>query len=137
MNILADNALGFSSGPGDVTRHLRVVMCDALGTEAERRGVGVARLDCKFRPVNGAAIEARRRSRLQAAAAQAELLERFAQQHSVRFAGASCWILLLAAVDKSVEKCSGGDDHGGSADGAAIAQLDAVDGAMSCVHVRG
>jgi len=49
-------------------------MSDPLRAKAERGGVGVAGLKLKLRPVDSATIEARRRTRLEAAAAQAELL---------------------------------------------------------------
>ena len=101
-------------------------------------GVGSASPGCtwKLRPVDGAAVEARRRAGLEAAAAQAKLLQRFAQQDGGRFAGASRGILLLAAVDQAVEKRAGGDDDGGGADGAAIAEADAEDSLASVVGRR-
>ena len=93
------------------------------------KGVGSASPGCtsKLRPVDGAAVEARRRAGLEAAAAQTELLQGFAEQDRGWFAGASCGILLLAAVDEAVEECAGGDDDGGGADGAAVAEADAAD----------
>src|SRR6478672_4495832 len=97
------------------------------GTKAERGGVVVAGLHLKFRPVDGAAVEAWRRSRLEPATAQAKLLERFAQKHSGGFAGASRGILLLAAVDQAVEKRSGRDDDSTRSDGASVAEADADD----------
>ena len=126
MDVLADDAMRFRRGPGDVARHLRVVMSDALGAEAEGRGIDVAGLKLELRPVDGAAVEARRRAGLQAAAAKAELLQRFAEQDGGGFAGASGGILLLAAVDESVEESAGGDDDGVGADGAAVAKADAA-----------
>jgi transcriptional antiterminator Rof (Rho-off) len=107
------------------SRELRVVMRHALGPEAEGRRVGVARLQREARPVDRASIKPRRRSRLQTAAAQAELLQRLAEQNCVRFPGTSGRILLLAAVDQSVEKSAGGDDYSLRADRAAIAQPNA------------
>ncbi len=100
-------------------------MRDAAGTKAERRGIDVARLELELRPVNGAAIEARRSSGLEAAAAKAQLLERFSEQDGGGFAGASGGVLLFAAVDQTVEEGAGGDDDGLRADGAAVAQADA------------
>ena len=82
-------------------------MRHALGAEAERRGIGVARLLGEARPVDGASVEARRSAGLEAAAAQAQLLQRFAQQNRVRFAGTPGGILLLAAVNQAVEKSPG------------------------------
>src|SRR6185437_5747823 len=137
VNIFSDNALRLGGGPCDIARHLRVMMRDALGTETERRRVGISGLNRKPRPVNRSAIEARRSACLHAASAQAELLERFAQQDRIRLARTARRILLLAAMDESIEKCSGGDDDGRSSHGASVAQLDAADDAMGCLHLRG
>ena len=112
VHVLADDAVGFGRGPRNVAGNLRVVMRHALGAEAEGSGVGIARLHREARPVDGASVKARRRSGLQPAAAQAELLQSLAEQNCVGFAGASGGILLLAAVDQSVEKSAGGDDDG-------------------------
>src|SRR6476469_7785360 len=100
-------------------------MRDPPGTKAERGGIVVTGLHLKLRPVDGAAIEARRRSRLEPATAQPKLLERFAQKHGGRFTGASGGILLLATVDQAIEKRAGRDDDRGGADGAPVAKADA------------
>ena len=60
VHVFANDAMGFGSSPGDVAGDLRIVMGDALGAEAERCGIGVAGLELKFRPVDAAAVEARR-----------------------------------------------------------------------------
>src|SRR5271166_2816731 len=100
-------------------------MSYALGAEAEWRGIFVAGLDREARPVDGASIEARRSASLQSASAQAEFLQSFSEQDCIRLARASCGILLLAAVDQSVEECSGGNDDGLGADGATVAEANA------------
>jgi len=46
-------------------------MGDALGAEAEGCGIGVSRLLFEAGPVDGAAVQARRRAGFQAAVAQA------------------------------------------------------------------
>ena len=117
----------FRRGVGDVAGHLR--LGDAAGAEAERRGIGVAGLRLKARQVDGAAIEARRRAGLEAAVAEAERLEVFAEQHGGGFAAASGGIGLLAAVDEAVEERSGGDDDGAGANRASVAQAQALDAA--------
>ena len=127
MNIFADDAMRLRRGPGDVAGHLRIVMRHPPGAKAERGGIGVAGLHLKLRPVDGAAVETRRRSGLQPATAQAKLLQSFAQKHGGGFAGASRGILLLAAMDQAVEERAGGDDDSGRADGASVAQADAAD----------
>ena len=126
MDVLADDAVGFRGGERDVARHLAVGVGDPAGAEAEGRGVGIAGLRLEARPVDGAAVEARRRAGLQPAAAQAELLDVLAQQHRGRLAAASGGNLLLAAVDQAIEKRAGGDDDGVGGDRAAVAQDDSA-----------
>ena len=117
----------FFGGERDVAGHLLVVMRDAARAKAEGRGVGVAGLQFELRPVDGAAIEARGSAGLQAASAQAEFLQRFAEQNGGRLTGTAGGILLLATVDESVEECAGRDDDGAGRDAAAVAQEDAGD----------
>ena len=130
MNVLANNPLSLWRRPGDVARHLRIVMRDLLSTEAEGRGIRVPGLDLELRPVDGAAIKARRSSGFQTASAQAKLFQSFAQQHGIRFAGAPRRILLLATMNQPIEKSPCGDDDGLSSDRAAIAQADSEDAAL-------
>ena len=61
-----------------------------------------------------------------------EFLERFAEQNGGGLSGTSSGILLLAAVDQSVEKSAGGDDDGCGGNAAAIAEKDAGDAVASC-----
>ena len=79
MHVLANDAVRFGRGPGYIARHLLIVMRYALGAKTERRGIGIARLNLKLRPINRAAIEPRRGPSLQAAPAQAEVLQRLAE----------------------------------------------------------
>ena len=79
VDVLADDAMGLGRGPGDVAGYLRIVMRYPLGAEAEWSGIFVTWLEREARPVNGASVEARRSAGLEAAAAQAELLESFAE----------------------------------------------------------
>src|SRR5690348_3239972 len=116
MNVLADDAMRFFGGECNVAGDLAVVMQDALCAETEGRGIGVPGLLFKPRPVDGAAVETRRRSGLQSAAPQAKLLQSFSQQNSIGFTGAACWILLFPAVNQAIEECAGGDDDGLGAD---------------------
>ena len=133
MHVFANDAVRFFGREGDVAGDLRVVMRDPLGAEAEGRGIGVSGLHLEALPVDGAAIEARRRAGLEAAAAQAEVLQSFAQEHGGWFPGAAGGILLLAAVDQAIEESAGGDDDGLGADGAAVAESDALDGSQDAV----
>src|SRR5882762_9667895 len=112
MDIFADDAMSFWRCPGDVARNLRVMMCYALGAEAERRGIGIARLLSEAGPVDGASVQARRGASLKPATAQAEIFQCFSQKHRVRFARAPGRILLLATVNQAVEKSTSRNDHG-------------------------
>src|SRR5882724_6109480 len=110
MHVFADDAMRLFGRERDVAGHLRVVMSDALSAEAEGRRIGVAGLRGKLRPVDGASVETRRSAGLQAASAQAELLQRFAEQNGIGLSRAPSRILLFAAVNQAVQKRSGGDD---------------------------
>ena len=125
MHVLADDAMSFGGSPRDVAGHLRVVMRHPLGAEAERRGVCIARLLGEAGPIDGASIQTRRRSGLEPAAAQAQVLQRFPEENCVRFAGAPRGILLLASMYQSVEKSAGGDDDSLRAHSAAVAKANA------------
>src|SRR5579871_3699749 len=98
VNVFADNAVRLGRGVCDVARHLRVVMSDPLRAEAERRRVDVAGLGSETRPVNTASVETRRSAGLQAATAQAQFLQRLAQEHRVRLARASRGVLLFSGM---------------------------------------
>src|SRR5579864_8200363 len=104
-------------------------MRNPLGAETKRGGIGVTGLHLKLRPIDGAAIEAGRGSGLEPASTQTQFLKRFAEKDCRGLAGAACGILLFAAVNQAIEKCSGGDDDGLGADGAAVAQFDSKNSA--------
>src|ERR1700722_4328896 len=127
MNVLANDAMRFRSGPRDITRNLRVVMRDALGAKAERCRIGITRLFCESRPVDAASIQPRRRPCLEPATAQSEILQRFAKKNRVRFSGSPGRILLLTAMNQSIEKSAGGDDYSFRAHGSTVAKLDSPD----------
>src|SRR5580704_1331251 len=104
-------------------------MGDALGAEAEWRGIGIAGLNLEARPVDGASIEARGRTSLEAAAAQAKILEGFAEEDGIWLTRAASRILLLSAMDEAVQERARGDNHGEGTDSAAIAEADSADDA--------
>ncbi len=133
VDVAADDVEGFGGCGGDVAGDL--AKRDVLGAEGERGWVGVAGLLFEAGPIDGAAVEARRCSGLEAAAAEAEALEGFAEERAGGLAGAAGGVLLLAAVDEAVEEGSGGDDGGGGEDVAAVAELEASD-AAGCGIVR-
>ena len=72
------------------------------GAKAEGRGIDIAGLQLEAGPIDGAAVETRRSSGLEAAAAETKLLEGFAEEDGSRFAGASRGVLLFAAMDQAI-----------------------------------
>ena len=127
MHVLADEAEGLRRGEGDVATDLR--LDDLLGAEAEGSGIGVAGLLFEGIPADGAAVEAGRRAGLEAAGAQAEGAQCFAEQDAGGLAAAAGGIALFAAVDEAVEEGAGGDDGGAGKEVAAVAELEAEDAA--------
>ena len=125
MDVFADDAKGFGRGVGDVAGGLS--LRNFFSPKAEGGGIGVAGLFFEAGPVDGAAVEAGRGSGFQAAVAEAELFEGFAEEDGRRFAAASGGVAFFAAVDEAVEEGSGGDDGGMGVDLAAVAELDAHD----------
>ena len=75
----------------DVALDLRPV--DLLGQERERRGLGIAGLRLELRPVDGAAVQPRRRAGLQARPLQAQGPQLIAQQLRRRLAVAAAAVL--------------------------------------------
>src|SRR5215831_9436263 len=122
MHILADNAMRLCRCESHVTRHL--LLLDLPRTEAERRGVAVAGLHLKTRPVDAASIEPRRCAGLQPATTQSQQLERFTQQLRWRFPAAPSRIGLFATMDQTVQESSSGNDDGVCSHTAPIPQLD-------------
>ena len=96
------------------------------------KGVGSASPGCSSKafPVDGAAVEARRRAGLEAAGAKAEGAERLAEQDGGGLPAAAGGIALFAAVDEAVEEGSGGDDGGAGEEVAAVAEFEAEDAAV-------
>ncbi len=130
MHILANDGERFRRGEGDVATDLRP--SDGFGAKAERRGFGVAGLLVKLRPIDGAAVDAWRGSRLEAAIAQAQALQGFAEKHGCGLPAATGGIMLFAAVDEAIQECSGGDDGRAGVDDTSVAQLDSADDTMRC-----
>jgi hypothetical protein len=110
---------------------------DLLGEERERRRLGIAGLRLELAPVDGAAIEARRRSSLETGPVEAERAQLIAQQLRGRFPISAARVLHLTDMGQAVQKSSGGDNHGAGLDGAAVTQLNARDAALlngKCRH---
>src|ERR1700677_2527704 len=126
MDVLTNDAMRLFGRKSDVARHLRVVMRNTAGAKAERSGIQITRLPLKAGPVDGAAIETWRRSSLQTAPAQPELLERFAEENCGGLTGPSRRILLLPAMNQAIEKSSSRDDNRVRRDATAVAKKNAA-----------
>src|SRR3989442_15957570 len=98
MHILANDAVRFFCCVGDIAGHLRVMMSDASSAKVERRGIGIARLKLEAGPVDGATIETWGGASLKPSAAQAELLQGFAQANRSRLPRMSTWLVLFTLV---------------------------------------
>ena len=125
---LAQDPPRFLGGIADVALDLRPI--DLPGEEREWRRLGIAGLRLELAPVDGAAIEARRRSGLETGPVEAERAQLIAQQLRGRFPIPAAGVLHLADMRQAVQKSSGGDNHGAGLDGAAVAQLNARDAAV-------
>ena len=99
---------------GDVATHLG--RRDLPGQKGERRRRVVARLRLQAGVVDGPPVEARRRARLQAPAAEPQPLERIGETQRRRLAGAPRRRPLLAHVDQAPQEGAGRQDHGARAD---------------------
>ena len=98
------------------------MMANTLSAKTKRCGIVISCLYLELRPVNGASIQPRRRACLEPATSQPELLQRLAEKNRSRFSRSSRRILLLAAMNQPIKKCSGGDDDRGCAHRAAVPQ---------------
>ena len=109
MHIGADDRVGRPVGAGDAALDLRVL--DALGQRRERLRRIVARLHLEARPVDGAAIEPRRRAGLQPAERKADAFKRLRQPERRRLADPAGRDLLLADMDQAAQERAGGQHH--------------------------
>src|SRR5580704_7756146 len=124
-DILANDAQRLRRGVRDVARNL--ALRELAGAKTERSGIGITGLRFETAPVDGAAIEARRRSGLEPASAQTETLQSLTKQNGGRLAAPSGGIALLSAVNQSVEKRSGSNYGRARNDGSTIAKTNACD----------
>ena len=100
---------------------------DALGQDRERLRRLVAGLHLDRGPVDGAAIEPRRRAGLQPAERKADALERARQAERRRLADAAGRRLLLADMDQAAQERAGGQHHRAGREFAAVREPDAGD----------
>ena len=96
-------------GAGDAALDLRVR--DPLGQRRERLRRLVAGLHLQARPVDGAAVEPRRRAGLQPAERKPKPLERRDKPSRRRLADPAGRRLLLADMDQAAQERAGGQNH--------------------------
>ena len=110
---------------------------DALGQHRERLRHIVARLHLERRPIDGAAIEPRRRAGLQTAEREAGIFQRARKTERRRFADAAGRNLLFADMDEAAQKGAGGENHRAAGNLAPVGEFDAADAAVRDDQVVG
>src|SRR5262249_32234517 len=106
---LQQDPFGLGRGVADMTPYLRPV--DLLGQKRERRGLRVAFLRFKARPVDCTPIQPRWGACLQPGPLQPQGSELIAEQLRRRLAVSAAAIALLTHGSQAIQKRSGGDDH--------------------------
>ena len=114
VDIGGDDVMGRRAGIGDVAGDLR--RRNPVGQGRERHRRIVAGLDFERRPVDGFAVEPRRRAGLEPPERETAGAEGFRQTAGRRLADPPGRNLLLADMDKPVEKRTGGQHDAGRAD---------------------
>ena len=109
MEIGADDLMHLGGGMGDVAGKLR--RRDRVGEVGERRWRIVAVLNLKPLPVDGAAVEPRRRSGLEPAEAKRGFRQAVSQTDGGRLVHATGRDRLLADVDQAAQERAGGQNH--------------------------
>ena len=111
MDVGADDPVGRLGGPGDAALDLRVL--DPLGQHRERLRRLVAGLHLDRRPVDGGAVDPRRRPGLEPAERKAEALQRQRQSDRRRLPDPAGRRLPFADMDQPAQKRPGGQHHRG------------------------
>ena len=120
--------MGRRRRPGDAALDLR--RRDPVGHDRERLRRVVAGLHFNRGPVDGRAIEPRRRAGLQSSERKADSFEGSRKPHRRRLADPARRPVLFAEMDQAPQEGPGGDDHGTGGKLAAIAQANAGDPAV-------
>ena len=110
VQVLTDQRVGRLVGARDVARHLRVG--DPVGQERERPGRHVAVLDHQGLPVDGAAVEPRRRAGLEPTEAETRPFHVPCQGHGSRVADPAGGPSLGAEMDLAPQERAGGQHDG-------------------------
>ena len=128
MHIGPDHVMGRRRRPGDPALDLR--RRDPVGHDRKRLRRIVAGLHFDRGPVDGRAIEPRRRAGLQSSERKAGPLEGSRKPHRRRLADPAGGPVLLAEMDQAAQEGPGGDDDGTGRELPALAQTNAGDPAV-------
>ena len=113
MHVGADDLVRRRRRAGDAALDLR--RFDPLGQHRERLGRIVARLHLERGPVDGLAVEPRRRAGLEPAQRKPKPLQRERKPDGRRFADPAGRGLLFADMDQAAQEGAGGQHHGAAA----------------------
>src|SRR6516225_6704890 len=122
MDVLADQVMGGFRGAGNPTLNLGVG--DGVGQGREWFGWRVAGLHLDRSPVDGAAIEPRRRAGLESPQRKPQPLERDGEADARPLPNAPSRDLLLADMNETTQERAGGENDGRSPDAPPVLQLD-------------
>lgn len=135
MNIGADHVMGGGRRPGDPALDLRGR--DPLGHDRERLRGLVSGLHFDRGPVDGGAIQTRRRPGLQPSKCEAGALEGRGKTRRRRLTDTAGGPVLLAEMDKTAEEGAGGDDDSPGPEHPTVCQAQSGDPAIGHDQVVG
>ena len=110
--------------------HSICAVFDARRQHRKRLGRIIARLHLQRRPIDGAAIEPRRRSGFQACRAQSPRVRASLQGPAPALRRRGRREFAFADVDEAAQECAGGQNHDAAGQRAAIGEFDAADAAI-------
>ena len=135
VNIVADDPVRRLGGAGDAALDLGLL--DALGQRRERLRRLVAGLHLDRGPVDGAAVEPRRRAGLEATERKPDPLQRERQTDRRRLADAAGRRLALADMDQAAQERSGGENDGPCPELAPVRERETGDPAIADDQIVG
>src|ERR1700733_12127833 len=124
-DVVPENFMGRVIRICHITRHLFSVY--RIGKERERSGSWITVLALKTRPIDAAAVQARRRAGLESLPLKGKISKLVAEKIRGGLAAAATSELFFTDVRQAVQKGSGGHDHGIGREMAPVAKIDAPD----------
>src|SRR5262249_38248293 len=127
-DISTKNFVGFRTGVRNITR--RLLYLYLIGNKRKRSRLGVAVLCFKSGPIDCAAVQTRRGSRLKTIPFQPQSAQLIAKKVRRRLPATTATIFLLADVGQTIQKGSRCDDYSIRLQSPSIAKLNAADAAI-------